>query len=282
MFNSNVTVIIPCFNDGEYIVEAINSILNQTLQAVKIIVVDDGSDFETQNVLKAINHPIVQIVQQQNRGVSNARNTAIILSQTDYILNLDADDYFEPSFIEKAVKILNNNSNIGIVGCFYRVLKGNVKKIELIKPIGGKVKDFLIKNNGLSSAMFRKKCWILVSGYDEKMAEGYEDWEFWVAILKKKWLMHIIQEPLFTYRQKVISRDQIALKEFDFELRKYIFLKHKEVFETHFELYVLQLLKQNSILRNNLTKTKNTKDFQIGNFLLAPLRFLKTMINLKK
>ena len=106
-FNIDVTVIIPCFNDGKYVLEALNSIFNQTLQAVKIIIVDDGSNVETQKILKTIYNPNVQIIHQENKGVSNARNTGINLATTDYILTLDADDYFEPSFIEKSVKVLN-------------------------------------------------------------------------------------------------------------------------------------------------------------------------------
>lgn len=272
---SNVTVIIPCYNDGLYIIEAVNSILNQTLKADKIIIVDDGSNAETKKVLKNIKHSRVEIIYQENKGVSNARNTAIAVAKTDYILNLDADDYFEPSFIEKAVDILNNNLSIGVVGCFYRALKGNVKAKEIIKPLGGTVRDFLIKNNGLGTSMFRKKCWEQVSGYDEKMINGYEDWEFWICILNHNWGMHIIQEPLFIYRQKATSRNQTALNKFDFELRKYIFLKHKAQYETHFEFYVIELLRQNTLLKNNVKKAKTSVDYTIGQMILAPIRFLK-------
>lgn len=275
IINSNVTVIIPCYNDGKFILEAVNSILNQTLQADRIIIVDDGSDTDTKKVLDTICCPNIQIVHQKNKGVSNARNTAIKLAQTDYILNLDADDYFDPTFIEKAVGILNINSKIGAVGCFYRALKGNLIEKEIIKPLGGEARNFLIKNNGLGTSMYRKICWEHVSGYDEKMIHGYEDWDFWMSVLKRNWIMYIIQEPLFIYRQKTISRNQMALKEFDFELRKYIFIKHKEVYETHFDFYALEILRQNSLLKNNVKKAKNSLEYKIGTILLAPLRFLK-------
>jgi glycosyltransferase involved in cell wall biosynthesis len=278
---SNVTVIIPCYNDGKYIMKALQSIYVQTVLPERIIIVDDGSGQETKNVLKNIKHSSVEIIYQENKGVSNARNTAIALAKTDYILNLDADDYFEPSFIEKSVGVLNNNLKIGVVGCFYKALNKNVIENEITKPLGGKAKDFLIKNNGLGNSMFRKKCWVQVSGYDEKMANGYEDWEFWIAILKNDWEMYIIQEPLFIYRRKTISRDQTALKDFDFELRSYIFLKHEQVFLDNYEFYTLELLRQNSLLRNKVIKTKNSKDYKIGEFFLVSLRFLKKTLNLK-
>lgn len=274
---SNVTVIIPCYNDGKFIIEAVNSILNQTLKADKIIIVDDGSNAETKKVLKNIKHSSVEIVYQENKGVSNARNTAIALAQTDYILNLDADDYFEPSFIEKAVAVLNNNNQVVAVSSYCRAFK-NDKSIEIIKPLGGKLKDFIVINNGRANSMFLKKSWEAVGGFDEKMHEGYEDWEFWIAILEQKGTMHIIKEVLSHYRIKNTSRDQKALENHDFELRKYIYLKHKVIYETYLDFYVFQLLLQNSLLRNSLNKAKNSIEFNLGKVILKPFRFLKNKV----
>lgn len=278
---SNVTVIIPCYNDGQYIMEAVNSILNQTLKAEKIIIVDDGSELATKNIFKTINNEKIQIVFQENRGVSNARNVGIQLANTDYILNLDADDYFEPTFIEKAVDILNNNSTIGVVGSFYNVFGDCEKDTEVIKPLGGTIKDFLLKNNGLASAMFRKSCWETVSGYDEKMSKGYEDWEFWIAVLSNNWKMHIIQEELFNYRIKPISRDKQALKDFDFDLRKYIFLKHKKVFFDHYEFYALELLRINCNFRRKNSILEKSINYEIGKLLLLPFRLVKKLFQSK-
>lgn len=278
---SNVTVIIPCYNDGQYIMEAVNSILNQTLQADKIIIVDDGSDAETKKVLKTIYHPNVQIVHQENKGVCKARNRGINMAATDYILTLDSDDYFEPTFIEKAVVILNNNSTIGIVGSFVKVLNYDKMEPEIRKPLGGIAKNFLVKNNAMASLMLRKQCWIEVSGYDEKMVNGYEDWEFWIAVLRNNWEMYIIPEVLFNYRIKEKSRDTVALQEHDFELREYIFFKHKELYKEHFDFYVIELIRQNSILRNNVNKVKKSIDYKIGGLILIPIRFLKRIVSFK-
>jgi glycosyltransferase involved in cell wall biosynthesis len=274
---SNVTVIIPCYNDGRYILEAVNSILNQTLKAEKIIIVDDGSNAETKKVLKNIKHSSVEIIYQENKGVSNARNTAIALARTDYILNLDADDYFEPSFIEKAVDVLDNNNQVVAVSSYCRSFN-NDKTIEIIKPLGGKLKDFIVINNGRANSMFFKKSWEAVGGFDEKMHEGYEDWEFWIAILEQEGTMHIIKEVLSHYRIKNTSRDQKALDNHDFELRKYIYLKHKVIYETYLDFYVFQLLIQNSLLRNGISKAKNSIEFNLGKFILTPFRLFKNKV----
>lgn len=278
--NSNVTVIIPCYNDGQYIMQALQSIYNQTLLPEKIIVIDDGSNAVTKKILTAINHPLVQVVYQENKGVSAARNQAISLALTDYIVNLDADDYFEPAFIEKAVAILNQDKDIAAVSSYCRIFKNN-KRIDIIKPLGGNLKDFVVINNGRANAMFRKKSWDAVRGFDEKMRDGYEDWEFWIAILKQGGTIYIIKEVLSHYRIKEVSRDQTALKNHDFELREYIYLKHKEVYEAHLDFYISQLLRQNSLLRISIYKVKNSKDFIVGKRVLAPLRVFKKFLKRK-
>lgn len=275
---SNVTVIIPCYNDGQYIMEALQSIYNQTLLPEKIIIVDDGSDESTKKILTAINHPLVQIVYQENKGVSAARNRAIAMAQTDYIVNLDADDYYEPTFFEKAVAIFHQDQKVVAVSSYCRIFKAQ-KTIEIIEPHGGSLKNFIIKNQSRASAMFTKKAWLTVGGFDEKMKEGYEDWEFWIAILKLGGTIHVIKEVLSHYRIKKVSRDQNALKKHDFDLRNYIFLKHKEVYHEHLDFYIGELLRQNSLLRNSVHKAKNSVDYSIGSIILKPLRRIKKIFH---
>lgn len=274
--NSNVTIIIPCYNDGQYLMEALQSIYNQTLLPEKIIIVDDGSNTNTKNVLATINNPLVQIVHQKNKGVSAARNYAISLALTDYIVNLDADDYFEPTFIEKAVELLNNNEHFIAVGSNFRKFC-KLKTIEVLKPLGGSLTDFIVINNCIANTMFRKKCWEVVGGFDEKMQEGYEDWEFWIAVLKLGGHVHIIKEVLSHYRIKAVSRDQNALKKHDFELRQYIYLKHKEVYQEYLDFYIGELLRQNSLLRNSVDMAKKSREYTIGKFVLEPFRIVKNI-----
>jgi glycosyltransferase involved in cell wall biosynthesis len=273
-FASNTTAIIPCYNDGQYIMKALQSLYDQTLLPEKIIIVDDGSDATTKKILASINHSLVQIVYQENKGVSAARNRAIAMAQTDYIVNLDADDYYEPIFIERAVPLLNNTNHLVAVSSYHRIFNG-ANTIEIVKPLGGKLKDFIVKNNCSSNTMFTKKAWLTVGGFDEKMQAGYEDWEFWIAILKLGGTIHVIQEVLSHYRIKKVSRDQNALKKHDFELRNYIFIKHREVYHEHLDFYIDELLRQNSLLRNSVHKAKNSVDYAIGEIILKPLRAIK-------
>src|SRR5688572_30177035 len=115
---TKVSVIIPCYNLGKFLNEAIESVLSQTLRDYEIIVVNDGStDKETIHIINELKNPLIKVVQTSNQGLSAARNTGIFFSKGDYILPLDADDKIEPSYLEKAVKVLDENENIGIVYC---------------------------------------------------------------------------------------------------------------------------------------------------------------------
>ena len=273
--SSNVTVIIPCYNDGKYILQALESLLNQTLKAERIIIVDDGSNLETKEILGKLHNENIEVVFQDNAGVSKARNYAVNLAKTSFILNLDADDYFEPTFIEKAVTILNANHKIGVVGSYFKTFDATNKKIEIVKPLGGKVENFFIKNNGIASSLYRKECWCQVGGYDESMLNGYEDWEFWISILSNNWDMYIIDEVLFNYRVKKESRDKTAIENFDFDLREYIFKKHINVFLSKEEIYSIRLIKENCRLRRINRNLEESLNFKIGRMVLKSLSLFK-------
>lgn len=277
---SDVTAIIPCYNDGEYIKQALYSVLNQTVVPDKIIIIDDGSQEKTKRVLATLKHPKLQIIYQQNQGVSVARNNAIAAAQTTYILNLDADDYFAPTFVEKALVLLKQD-RVAAINSLFRTFKGENQTIETIIPFGGEVKDFIIKNNGISNALFKRECWEQVGGFDEKMHNGYEDWEFWIAILKNNWRMEIIPEVLSHCRKKKVSRDKTAFQKHDYELRKYIFEKHKEVYLAHLDFYTLEILRINSVLKNNVVKIKNSKEYKLGETILKPIKTIKNLLKWK-
>lgn len=273
-----VTVVIPCYNDGTFIMDALNSILRQTLLPERIIIIDDGSRSETLAVLKSIENNIVEVVYQTNQGVCTARNNGIGKATSSYILTLDADDIFEPTFLEKAKHILDSDIKVGVVCCYYKEF-GKYKVSEnIIKPQGKTVEDFLIKNNGVGNALFRRKCWEDVNGYDVSFDKGYEDWDFWLSVLSKGWQMRIIQEPLFNYRKKINSRDTTALAQFDKDLKMKIFQKHRRVYEASIDVFAQQMILRNTMLVTNLNKTKEGLEFQLGKTILKPIRIIKRLL----
>ena len=115
--NSLISVIIPCYNDGNYLHEAIESILVQSYKNVEIIVVDDGSTDNTKLVVEKF--PQTTYIYQANQGVSSARNTGIVASSGDYICFLDADDWLLPQALETNLQIIEGNKECAFVSGGY-------------------------------------------------------------------------------------------------------------------------------------------------------------------
>lgn len=274
---SEITVIIPCYNDGNYVEQALQSILDQTLLPKEIIIIDDGSDQLTLDVLKTMAHPNLQIIYQENRGVCHARNRGIALAKTEFILTLDADDYFKPTFIEKALIAIQSKPDIVAVCCYYKKFKNKKLYGDVIKPLGGTAVSFLVKNNGIACALFKKEIWKSVNGYDTNFDKGYEDWEFWISALKNNNVMYVIPEVLFFYRTKDVSRDQIALSKHDLSLKKQIFNKHQDLYLEHFEKVYLELIWRQKASLQTVLNIKNGKTYKVGIAILSPFRFLKSI-----
>ena len=111
-----ISVIIPCYNQGQYLAESIGSALASDYQELEIIVVDDGStDPETIALLDQLAYSKTRLIRQENRGLAAARNWGIAEAQGTYILPLDADDRIGPQYISQAVAALAADTELGIV-----------------------------------------------------------------------------------------------------------------------------------------------------------------------
>ena len=272
--NDLISIVIPCFNDFKFVEQAVDSALNQTNTNVEVIVVDDGSDIKTKEVLKRLEPKITKLIIQENQGQSKARNEGIEVSNGQYILVLDSDDFFEPSFCEKALLILKNDPDYRLVSCYANLIFED-KKTTLFKPSGGDIVDFLFSNAALGTSMFRKEDWKNCEGYDETMRQGFEDWEFFIRLLKNGGTAYIIPEPLYNYRKRNYSTTTIANK-VKYSLLMVIYLKHKDLYVNHYEKFITHLLYR--IEREEKEKIKNTLrlEFKIGKAVLKPFRWLKS------
>jgi glycosyltransferase involved in cell wall biosynthesis len=204
MQESLISIIIACYNQGEYLSEAIDSILNQTISNWECIVVNDGSTDNTEEV--ALNYcsidPRLKYVNKRNGGLSSARNFGIYRSSGAFIVCLDADDKLAPTYLEACLKEFFENPNTKVV--YTEARKFDFEDIKWdIKPY---TYDRLLSTNMIfCSAMFKKEDWLRVGGYDELVVNGLEDWEFWLRILDSDSIVKRIPQELFFYRVKEFS-----------------------------------------------------------------------------
>ncbi|MFG6687633.1 glycosyltransferase family 2 protein [Mariniflexile sp. HNIBRBA6329] len=271
-----ISVVIACYNDADFIEQSVASALQQTYPHIEVIIIDDGSNQTTKNVLKAIEPKITKLITQNNQGQSTARNVGIKQAKGDYILVLDSDDYFEPTFCEKAMLHFEQDGAVKIVTSNVTRLLPNGEK-ELFKPCGGTIKNFLKFNCATGSALFKKLDWEAVGGYDEAMRQGFEDWEFYIRLVKGGGKAYIIQEALFNYRVKEHSTSTRANK-IKYSLLQYIYFKHKDLYVSNFELFVnflLYKIEAEEISKNNKVKKV---EFKLGNAILRPFRYVKSLL----
>lgn len=221
-----ISVVIPCYNDGAFLPETIARLRQQTFQDFEIIIVNDGStDHQTLQVLHELSQQNITVLHKTNGRMSSARNHGVKHAKGVYIAALDADDYFHPTFFEKALPVLQEDNNVAVVTSYIQLF-GEFKKVS--RPRGGNEYNFLFSNQCPACAMVRKSCWDTVGGYDEAMENGYEDWEFYIRITQRGWTVHVIPEKLLFYRQTQKSTHKNYTLTNRPHLVSYIVDKHKD------------------------------------------------------
>ena len=273
---TELSIVIPYFNAASFLERTLEAIKQQVVVNYELIVVDDGSDTMNKNVLMANQYQIDVLLTQENQGQAAARNAGILKAKGEYILNWDADDYFEPDFSARAIKILNENPTIKLVTS-YALRTADGVSGELIKPAGGSYQNFLFENAALGSAMFRKKDWQETGGYDEAEAvRGYEDWEFYLRLLYPNGEAFIIPEQLFTYHRHAESTTSLILRErSSLAKRKYIYTKNKTIYQEHYTELIDDLFYRLEREERERYKNLERKEYILGKKILSPLYSIK-------
>lgn len=198
-----ISVVIPCYNQGAFLTESINSVLAQTYSDFEIVVVDDGStDSETLSVIDRIDNPLIKVLRTANGGLATARNRGINASNGDIILPLDADDLVSPTYLEKGVAVFVGDSSVGVVYSMADKF-GAVSGLWHLPEYSSSL--ILKENMVFCSAMFYRDSWEGVGGYNTNMKHGWEDWDFWLSISELGLRFVRIPEVLFHYRVKESS-----------------------------------------------------------------------------
>jgi glycosyltransferase involved in cell wall biosynthesis len=227
---STVSVVIPCYNHGKYLIEAIDSVKQQTKKDIEIIVIDDCSNDQfTKEVISGLkNDKTIKILQNtENRGVAFTRNRAIERSLGPFIVPLDADDKIAPTFIEEALNILHKGKADVVYSKtdFFGTVSG-----EFYRPKFS-VRELLNENLVVNTAIYRKSAWREAGGYSEYLVQGLEDWDFWLSLVERGNRFFRIEKRLFLYRRHSVSRNESS-RASNHALRDILFSRHRYLYDT--------------------------------------------------
>ncbi|MBD2363320.1 glycosyltransferase [Anabaena minutissima FACHB-250] len=199
-----VSVIIPAYNAINYLPETIKCLFNQTFDDFEVIIVDDGSSDGTAEWVSQIKDSRVKLVSQQNQGSSGARNTGIKHSQCEFIAFMDADDFWQPTKLEKQIRVLESNPEIGLVYNWVAYINEKSEPTgRIVKPDAeGYIWDKFTARNLIecgSVPMIRSQCFEQVGVFDASI-DAAPDWDMWLRIAAV-YPCALIREPLVSYRQ---------------------------------------------------------------------------------
>jgi glycosyltransferase involved in cell wall biosynthesis len=227
-----ISIIVPCYNQGIYLKEAIQSALASTYRPLELIIINDGSTDNSLELAKELEakHPEVRVLDQANAGVSKARNTGIAAAQGEYILPLDGDDLIAATYIEQAFAILSSHPEVKVVYCQAEKFTETTRKPLKLKPFS--LQQLAKDNMIFITALIRKADAVAVGGFSVDMNFGREDWEFWIKFLKNGG--EVVQLPLvgFFYRLTANSkRKKTGGANFKRTRIAYLNAKHADFFE---------------------------------------------------
>jgi glycosyltransferase involved in cell wall biosynthesis len=129
-----ISVVIPLYNKEQYIARAIHSVLQQTFQDFEIVIINDGSTDNSISEINKINDHRIRLIDQENKGVSAARNRGIEEASADYISFLDADDEWEENHLAVIAELINKFPQCGLFGTSYYFCKDGQKPTMPILP----------------------------------------------------------------------------------------------------------------------------------------------------
>lgn len=213
MDKSRVSVIMPCYNAGPYVRTAIESVLDQDINA-RVIAVDDGSTDNTLEVLESFGGAIT-LLHADHQGVAHARNQAIGYTDSDYTLLLDADDALAPGALAQLLRITDQDNNCVAYGSFSSWDKTMTRRLQLHKAtrLGTNPLSMLVTRNisPPGAILFPTTAFDRVGDFDQEVA-GCEDWDFIIRLMRAGYHFRRLDEEVFYYRRVPFSASNQARK----------------------------------------------------------------------
>ncbi len=203
MIDGLVSIITPCYNAGRFVAETIESVLGQTWTQWEMIVVDDGSSDASADIVAryADRDGRIRLFRQQNAGTACARNVAMRLARGRYIALLDADDVWEPEFLEKQLAFMKRNDAVCVCSAYRRI---NERSEEILRPTVPKPvitpADMRVMNRiGCLTGLYdaRKHGKVMLH---EELKSIRDDYAYWYDIVKLEGRAYGNPELLARYR----------------------------------------------------------------------------------
>lgn len=268
----SISVIVPCYNQAEYLPETLQSVLEQDYSNWECIIVDDGS---TDNSRKIAGQWVekdnrFKCFYKENTGVSDTRNYGIRQALGEYILPLDGDDKISPTYINEALKIFGQNPDIKLIYSDIILFGAKDQKLILTEY---EYKKMFLENQISVSAIFRKADFLQTDGYNTNMVDGLEDWDFWLSFLKESDKVVKLKNFHLFYRIKDISRSTMI----DTAKNEKLLL---QIFKNHLPLY----LEYFNPIRDHIEAThykweanlyKNSIEYKIGDIICFPVKLIR-------
>lgn len=259
------SVIVPCYNQEKYLHETLSSVLQQTYENWECIIINDGSTDDSEKIIDEFCKKDSRFVKinQKNQGLAKSRNNGINLANGEFILPLDGDDKIGHQYMEFAKKAFDRDSSLKLVYAKANYFGAKNEYWDL--PLYN-YETLIFVNCIYCSAFYKKSDFLKTEGYDSNMKYGYEDWEFWLQLLKKEDKVYRINSIQFYYRQREESMISFLMDdEKRNEMEKYIFEKHRHVYR---ELLQDVSKMQNLLEINNNLNTLETikKSFSYKTF----------------
>lgn len=202
-----VSVNMSAYNTEQYVAEAVDSMMGQTAGDLELVIVDDGSQDDTLEVLSRYKDPRLRVVSQTHRGISHARNHALRLSRGRYIAVMDSDDVSMPTRLERQIDFLESHSAVGVVGTaarFVDELEG--REWDYAPPTADEaLRRHLVRGNPFvhTSVMMHRSLLEEVGGYNEKYPY-LVDYELFVRLAPRTRFANL-SEALVVHRQRMGS-----------------------------------------------------------------------------
>ncbi|MDR2955148.1 MAG: glycosyltransferase family 2 protein [Prevotella sp.] len=272
--NPLISVIVPCYNQAQYLPDALQSLVDQEYPYWECIVVNDGSPDNTEEVaLKwADRDSRIKYFYKENSGVSDTRNFGVQKATGEFIVPLDGDDKLGSRYFKEAIETFRKDPKIKLIYSD-TILFGDVDEERINEEFV--FENMITENQIFNSAIFRHEDFLAVGGYNTNMVYGIEDWDFYLSLIKPTDKVVKLDAFHYYYRIKAVSRSAVVNN-------------HKEkndamllqMFKNHVPLFLKYLNPVRDKIEAETYKWEldwhyKTKEYRLGRALFAPYHFLK-------